>query len=319
MKIVGIGKACIDILSVVERIPKPDSGTSILDSSRQGGGNVATAMVAAARLGADAGFIGITGSCLNGKAIREDFEYNNVDISKIVTIEGKSSDYCIVLSDLETKGRSFIYRGGDLRKLQVSDLDKDYLTSADFLHLESCGEAEKTASNWMRETGKKVAFDSSGFSEDVKKFLPYIDIFIASEFYYEGDFGKDEDYEKNCRLVAESGPETVIFTLGPKGCVGYSKTEGFFKEEGLKVNVIDTVGAGDVYHGAFLAGLVRGMSVRETAKFATAVSAIKIGYIGGRAGIPSFEIVDKFIKTGEIEDAELKQRVEYYRNKWIYG
>ena len=318
--IVGIGKPCIDILSVVEKLPKPDSGTGILDFSRQGGGNVATAMVAAARLGAKAGFIGLSGECLNGKAIREDFEYNNVDISRSVTVEGAHSDFAIVLSDLETKSRSIIYRRGNLRSLEVSDLDKDYLTSADFLHLEGgCGEVEKTASVWMREAGKKVAIDAAGYSERLKNFLPHIDIFIASEFYYKGDFGTDDNYEKNCKIISDAGPETVVFTLGAKGCVGYSKNEGFFVEEGLKVNVVDTVGAGDVFHGAFLFGLTKGWKLRDIAKFSNAVSAIKIGFIGGRAGIPSFEIVDKFMKTGEIDDTELKQRAEYYKNKWIFG
>ena len=93
MDIVGIGRPCIDILTVVEKLPKPDSGSGILDFSRQGGGNVATAMVAAARLGSDVGMIGVTGSCLHGQAIRDDFAYNNVDISQIVTLDGKPNDF----------------------------------------------------------------------------------------------------------------------------------------------------------------------------------------------------------------------------------
>jgi len=319
MDIVGIGRPCIDMLSVVERLPKPDSGSAILDFSRQGGGNVATAMVAAARLGAKAGFIGISGDCVNGKAIREDFKYNNVDISHSVTINQTPSDFAIILSDLETKGRSILYKGGKLRRIETSDLDKDYITSADILHLEGCGEPEKTAASWMRKAGKKVAYDVSHYSEQIKNFTPNIDIFIASEFYYKAVFGDDKDYETNCKFVAETGPEIVVFTLGSKGCVGYAKNEGFFVEESFKVNVFDTLGAGDVYHGAFLAGLARGMKVRETARFANAVSAVKICYIGGRAGIPNFEVADKFIKTGEIDDTEIRQRVEYYRNKWLYG
>jgi sugar/nucleoside kinase (ribokinase family) len=318
MNIIGMGRPCIDILTVVEKLPKSNSGSGILDFSRQGGGNVATAMVAAARLGADAGMIGVTGSCLHGNAIREDFTYNNVDISHIVTVDGPN-DFAIILSDLETKGRSILYKGNNLRRIETGDLDKDYITSADILHLEGCGEPEKTAALWMKEAGKKVAYDVAGYSEHIKNFTPYIDYYIASEFCYKAIFGTDTDYEKNCKIIAESGPEIVVFTLGDKGCVGYTKSEGFFVEEGFKVNVFDTLGAGDVYHGAFLAGLVKGFSVRETARFANAVSAIKICYIGGRAGIPTFDVVDKFLKTGEINDTEIKQRIEYYRNKWIFG
>ncbi|MCL2095693.1 MAG: carbohydrate kinase family protein [Oscillospiraceae bacterium] len=322
--IIGIGVPCVDILTVVEKLPRPDSGSGILDFSRQGGGNVATAVVASSRLGVKSGFIGLSGICLNGKFIREDFKYNGVDISRSTTIEGKPSDFAIILSDLETRGRSILYRGGNLRKIELGDLDKDYITGAKILHLEGCGEVEKTAALWMKDSGRKVAYDVARYSKQIEAFTPYIDYFIASEFYYKGKFGDSDsvtmaDYEKNCRLIAEQGPEIVVFTLGGRGCVGYTKSEGFFFEESFKVNVFDTLGAGDVYHGAFLAGLIKGFGVRETARFANAVSGIKIGYIGGRAGIPTFGVADKFIKTGEIDDGEILRRVEAYRNKWIYG
>ena len=319
MDIVGIGRPCMDILTVVQSLPKPDSGSGILDFSRQGGGNVATAMAAAARLGARAGFIGLSGSCIHGKALREDFEYNGVDISHSATIEGEPSDFAIILSDLETRGRSIMYKGGGIRGLEVGDLDREYITSAAFLHLEGCGEAERAAAGWMRAAGKKVSFDVSRHSRQIDDFTPNIDIFVASGFYCRSAFGDGGDYEKYCKAIAGRGPETVIFTLGEKGCVGYCESEGFFVEEAFEVDAFDTLGAGDVYHGAFLAGLAKGMGVRQSARFANAVSAVKVCHIGGRAGIPTFEAAEKFMETGEADDAEIKQRVRRYRDKWLYG
>lgn len=320
--VIGMGTPCLDILTVVERLPKPDSGSGILDFSRQGGGNVATAMVAASRLGVKAGFIGYIGGCQNGRFIREDFEYNGVDISHSFTSESEPSAFSIILSDLETKGRSIMYKGANMPALEICALDKNYLTKAKILHLENCGETEKTAALWMKEAGKKVAYDVAGYSEKIKSFTPYIDIFIASEFYCRGAFGETDSlsgYEKHCKTIADSGPGTVIFTLGKRGCVGYTKEEGFFAEKAFEVNVFDTLGAGDVYHGAFLAGIIKGYKAREAAKFANAVSAVKICYIGGRAGIPDYNTADKFIKTGIIDDSDIKQRIEYYKNKWLYG
>ena len=322
MDIVGIGRPCIDILTVVESLPKPNSGAGILDFSRQGGGNVATAMVAAARLGATAGYIGLSGSCQNGKALREDFEYNGVDISKSTTIEDQPSDFAIILSDLETQGRSIMYKGGGIRGLEIGDINREYIASARFLHLEGCGEPERAAATWIKEAGGKVSYDVAGYSERIKNFTPLIDVFVASEFYYKAVFGEGTslgEYEKNCKIIASQGPEIVVFTLGEKGCAGYTKKEGFFYEEGHKVNVFDTLGAGDVYHGAFLAGLAKGYGARESAQYANAVSAIKICYIGGRAGIPSHELAVQFMQTGKYDETELLARVSYYRNKWLYG
>lgn len=111
------------------------------------------------------------------------------------------------------------------------------------------------------------------------------------------------------------GPSIVVFTLGAKGCVGYSEEDGFFQMPSFAVNVQDTVGAGDVFHGAYTVGLLRGLSSKEAARLATGVSCIKCTRIGGRAGIPDWNTVQRFLRTGEIDYTEIDQRVEFYRRK----
>jgi len=316
MDIIGIGTPCMDNLSILDVLPRPNRGAAILETSRQGGGVTATAVVASARLGAQVGYVGVGGTCMYGQAIVADFAYNGVDTSRLVIHKGACSDFAYILSDLETEGRSILYRKGTTRSLTEADLDREYITSAKLLHLENCAEASVAAASWMREAGKKVVYDASSYSDAVQAFLPHIDIFIASEFYY-NDYvancgGDIEKHEKNCRDIADKGPEVVVFTLGDKGCVGYSNAEGYFEAPGYTVPVRDTVGAGDVFHGAFLVGLARGMSMVDCARFSNAVAAIKIGTIGGRAGIPSYETTMKFMKTGIIDRTEIDARVEYY-------
>jgi sulfofructose kinase len=318
MDIVGIGRPCIDMISVIEELPKPNHGSRVLDSSTQGGGVVPTAMVAASRLGAKVGFIGVSGGCRNGALIRKDFIYNGVDISHSVIDEEGISDFAIVLSDLKTHGRSILYKPGTARRIKPEDLNRDYIERANFLHLASYDEASRLAAAWMREAGKKVVYDASGYTEELESFIPQIDVFIASEFYYNKAFEGRGTYEENCLKVLEMGPEVVVFTLGEKGCVGMSREGGFFMAEGYRTPVVDTVGAGDVYHGAFLFGLTKGWDIPYIAQFSNAVSAIKIGAIGGRAGIPSYETTLKFMETGEIDDREIKERVEHYRRWSLY-
>jgi sugar/nucleoside kinase (ribokinase family) len=122
-----------------------------------------------------------------------------------------------------------------------------------------------------------------------------------------------ENIEENCRKVMDMGSPVVVFTFGEKGCAGIS-AEGFFDIPAYEVEAIDTVGAGDVFHGAFLSGLLLGLSVAETARFASAVSAIKCTRIGGRAGVPSLETVKRFMQDGVIDYAEIDERVEFYKN-----
>ena len=76
---------------------------------------------------------------------------------------------------------------------------------------------------------------------------------------------------------------------------------------------MDTTGAGDVYHGAFIYGLLQGWDAQKTARFSNAVSAIKCTRMGGRAAIPTFETVTKFLETGVIDYEEIDKRVARYR------
>ena len=126
---------------------------------------------------------------------------------------------------------------------------------------------------------------------------------------------RDLEYEKNCRFLCEKGPSIVIFTLGPKGCVGYSPEDGYFEVPSFQIPVVDTVGAGDVFHGAYVVGLLRGLLPKEAARLATGASCIKCTRIGGRAGIPDWDTVQKYLQTGEIDYAEINQRVEFYGRK----
>ena len=83
------------------------------------------------------------------------------------------------------------------------------------------------------------------------------------------------------------------------------------------ITVVDTTGAGDVFHGAFIFGLLKGWDAEKSAKFSSAVSAIKCTRLGGRAALPDYKTVQNFIKTGKIDYTEIDKRVEYYHNGMI--
>lgn len=173
-------------------------------------------------------------------------------------------------------------------------------------------EMTKKAASIAKKSGAKIFVDADSYSPELMEFIPEIDIFVASEFVYREMFA-DHAYEKNCRQVMALGPEIAAFTFGEKGVAGVS-SQGFFRIPAFTVEVVDTVGAGDDFHGAFLAGLLHeDWSVAFVARFASAVSAIKCTRIGGRAGVPSMETVMRFLETGEIDYTEIDKRVDYYR------
>jgi sulfofructose kinase len=317
MDIVGIGHAFLDIVSVVERLPTPNKGSRIKECSRQGGGLVSTAIVAAARLGAKTGFVGVIGGCIHGKAIIDDFKFHGVDLTKSIIDHEAYSNFSIILSDLETSGRSIMFKKGTTRELTVEDLDKAYIQSAEFLHIANFSEVEITAAKWMREAGGTVVYDGNLYDEGVEKIIPYIDVFIVSEFFHQSVFGNN-NYEANCRKWMKQGPGIVIVTLGKDGCVGVSK-DGYFEVPTFDTPVVDTLGAGDVYHGGYIVRLLNGLSAKEAARFANAVSSIKVTSIGGRSGIPDYDMVMEFMRTGKIDYDKIGERVERYRRMWLFN
>jgi sugar/nucleoside kinase (ribokinase family) len=103
-----------------------------------------------------------------------------------------------------------------------------------------------------------------------------------------------------CAATLELGPRLVVQTDGRQG--SYTVTAGDrFHTPAFEVEVLDTTGAGDVFHGAYLVGLLHGWDLRRIALFSTAVSAIKCAKLGGRAGIPRYEEALAFLKERGIK------------------
>lgn len=314
MDVVGIGTPYYDMVINVSKMPRLDGATGANEAFYQGGGKVATAMAAAARLGRSAGMIAKVGENHRGQFIINDFRYNGVDTSSIIVdAPGTSSPFCLSLSEEEHKTRIFIGKEGTAGELLPEEIDYEYLGSAKYLHLENGRPASAAAALFAREHGIVTVMDADNYQEGIVKLLPCLDVFIASEFFYRDMFG-DLPYEAGCRKLLEAGPSTAIVTLGSRGSVGMTAQDGFFRTESFQVPVKDTTGAGDVFHGAYIVGLLEGMNAPECARFASAVSAIKCTCFGGRTGIPNRETVQRFLETGEIDQTQAQQRLAYYRN-----
>ena len=140
------------------------------------------------------------------------------------------------------------------------------------------------------------------------------DILIISEEFYSAVFS-DDSYMENCRKLTEQGPQIVIVTLGAKGCAGAKRGGAAFQLppfEGHKI--VDTTGAGDVFHGGFLYAHSQGWELEYCAKFASAVSYINCTSLGGRVGIPNRKMVEQFLKDHTIDYSDIEPRREFYRN-----
>lgn len=313
-KVIAICTPVTDHLINVDHVPQPNTSAKLLAHSWQFGGNTATAVVASARQGLDAGIICAVGDDDMGKAQKVDFALNGVDTRYVIARKNTETPLVIALSDRLTAGRSFISAGTHIDRIEPEELDMDYVRSGKYLLLDSNTPATRMAADAMLENGGEVMYDASGYNEAAEEMLPHTSIYIASEFYLKTRYG-DRDIYECCREMMAQGPHTVIFTLGADGCKGVSRYGGKETEFSLpafKVDVVDTTGCGDTFHGAYLVAMDRGLPPKECARWASATSAIKATAIGGRAGQPTADIVEIFLKTGEMDLSFIPERLKYY-------
>jgi len=299
--IVGLGLATLDVLLRVPRMATWDDPAWVTSFGLDGGGMVGTACCAAARLGASVGFIGTAGDDLSAQMKLRSFVECGVDLSRLVVRPGPEPNVMIVYVDEATGERIFSPLTGFARyDVQPEALDRDYITSAQILHLDEFNRAAALqAARWMREAGRTVCIDCSRTSSpgpvapDLLELLGLTDVLISGSGFLRCLTG-EPDVRRAGRQALALGPRLVVETDGANGSTTIT-AEGDFHTPAFTVPVADTTGAGDVFHGAYAVALLRAWEPRLAAQFATAVSAIKCTRLGGRRGIPTLAEVATFL------------------------
>jgi len=311
---VGIGTGVADMLLNIDKLPGYNENANLLMQSNQYGGKVATAMAAVGRLGMECAIIGVIGDDVWGHAQLRDYARSGVNTEHQIIDPNGGTILSVVLSDREGS-RNFLGNGNPnkqrCRPLRVEDLDETMIRNAKGRLLDKDGDPQRAAAQWIRQSGGVVCFDADVYTEGRESMIPYTDAFIPSEFYYKERYGEGTPVEDALRDIVSRGAKTAIITLGERGLVGLSQGE-FFTLPAFSVDVVDTTGAGDVFHGAYLYGMIKGFSVVECARFASAVSAIKCSSIGGRSALPTYEIAKEFMETGRLDRGWIDERVRYY-------
>lgn len=298
--VVGLGSACLDVLGFVPHIPGVDEKVRMVETSRQGGGEVGTALAALAKLGSSVAFVGRVGDDPTGAFIKDDFERRGVDTGHLTVEPGAVSPSSVVMVDRESGLRTIVDCGTTVSDVRPEELSEGFIEGAKYLLLDSRhGAAALEAATRARRAGVTVVVDADipAQDPDIPRLMQLTDILIPSE-HFSRLFTETDDVHRSIRALRSLGPSVVLVTLGKEGSVCHSNGETFHTPA-FEVDVVDTTGAGDVFHGAFIHGLLRGWELRQAVEFASAVAAIKCRHLGGRAGIPTFEETLEFLAARE--------------------
>lgn len=293
-RIICIGHAALDRIYRIEAFPQSPSKVRAIEHVESGGGMAANAAATIARLGGKVELWSRTGDDDAGNKIRAGLKSAGVDVRSVQSFEdGRSSTSAIIVDD-----------AGE--RLIVGARDINMPSGTSWLPLERISGAAAVLGDvrWLeglrigfhraRKEGIPTVLDADlGAREALGEVLALTDYAIFSAPALE-DFAPQADMDARLQRVLELGARHAGVTLGAGG-YRWADASGVGSHPGFPVDVVDTTGAGDAFHGAFTLALVEGRPIEDCARFACAVAAMKCTRLGSRAGLPTRAQVESFL------------------------
>ncbi len=294
LDIVGLGQNAVDHVVVVPGLPSRDTKMEILQRERMAGGQVATAVVFAARLGLKAKYIGKVGSDEPGRFCLKSLRSENLDISSLVVEQGARNHFSLILLDQSSGERTILWERDPRLNFHAGELKRQDVCAGQMLLLdENDPEAALQAARWAREEGIPVVADLDKVSPSSKDLVPLIDFLIVSA-NFPSEFTGIADPDESLLTMGNHCGGFVAATLGSQGAVAVI-AQRFSRFPAFNVQAVDTTGAGDVFHGAFIYGLVQNWPLRQIMTFANAAAGLNCTRLGAKEGLPSLAEIMQLI------------------------
>ncbi len=293
LDIVGIGVCTVDHIMTVPRMPGDNVNMRAGSYVRQPGGLASCALAAAARLGARCKIIAQVGADEDGQYIRQQLQHEGIDTSLLLTRPGSESHVSLILVNERSGERSIMTRLPTGQAVRPDELQRNDITGARVLFVDNINEATLQAAKWAREAGMRVVLDPARPYAEIKPLLQVVDVPIVPEAWARA-WLPDQPPSAVSQRLCQEGAAIAIVTLGERGAVASwgSETRAF---PAYAVDVVDTTGAGDAYHGAFLYALLQDWDLPRMAQFAAAVGALNCRALGGRKSLPTLPETETFL------------------------
>jgi len=293
VRVLMVGLSCTDHLWRVNSFPPTNSRTHTSAYRTQGGGTAATAAVAAARLGAQVELWSVHGDDETGQRAIAELEAFGVDTSKGRIPKNSKGVVSGILVTPEGERYIFPYFGEGLED-SAQGLELERVSSFDCVLTD--GRYPVMTEAILKEA-KRSGVPVLGDFGNVRNWhlTQYVDYLIVSEECAREVLGEDATEATLPNLRQVEG-QLIGVTLGENGFLFESGGE-VRHISALTVDVVDTTGAGDVFHGAYAYAVARGWDAERCGMFASVTAALSCTALGGRSGIPSADEVEKLLVT----------------------
>lgn len=293
--VVGIGRNSWDRIALVSEFPEPDTKVEVLQQDNQTGGQVATTMVTCTRLDLRTRYLGKFGDDAGGRAVRGALVQEGIDLSECRVVPGVCNQSAFILVDQKNKTRNVFTHLDSRLRLTIDDFSHEAVTSGKVLYIG--GRTPKDVFPFAKlgqEAGCLVVVDADSNSNEMKNLLSLANVVLIPEPSLL-KFTKEPNLESAIHALAELGPDIICCTQGENGACAWIQNQ-FFESKSFDVEIVDTTGAGDVFHGAFLFGLLQNFEPRKLLQFANAAAGLKCMELGGQKGIKKRNEVEKFLE-----------------------
>ena len=293
-RIIVIGHAALDRIYRIDAFPAQPTKVRALEHIEVGGGMAANAAVAIARLGGKVELWSRVGDDVAGQAIRTGLRHEKVDVRHVEAFEDARSSTSAIIVDAHGE------------RLIVGQRDTSIPSGTSWLPLERLKEAHVVLGDvrWLeairvgfaraRKEGIPTVLDAElGARETLPELLRLTDYAIFSAPALR-DFAPGATDVERLDHVMNHGVLHAGVTLGADGYL-WRERGGGGRIASPHVDVVDTTGAGDAFHGAFALGLAQGRPIAECARRAAAVAALKCRRLGGRAALPNEAELEAFL------------------------
>ena len=296
--VLGLGVTAIDDLLHLPAYPPADIKVRVRGRERYLGGLTAAALLAVARLGYKSAYAGILGDDQFSQYVVEGFQQQGVDVSHMIRRPGARPVLSTIVLGDDGHTRNIFYDNSNAFGAHPDLPPADVIRASRVLFVDHYGiPGMIRAAAIAREADLPVVAD---FEHHVRPRFPEL-LALVDHLIIADDFAQTMTGQSDPAVAVEklwtSAPKNIVITCGAQGAwyIDQSGNGGLQFQPTFKVDVVDSNGCGDVFHGAYAAALSRGLGLTRRVRFAAAAAALKATQPGGAMGTPDQATVQAFL------------------------
>lgn len=286
---VFVGVAAQDVIALLPRFPLPDERLVAEDIVHAGGGPAATAAVAFARLGGQAHFVGAIGDDAAGAEILAGLRAESVDVTGVIPVAGARSMRCVIVADRGHATRAICALPGPVLRIPQDSRAAELIGHAGWVHADHAG--WQPVRDFLATQGgrrPRLAVDlgnpTPGFT------AKGIELFVPTRQQLKVLYG-EKPLPDLLRAAVADGAQCVVATAGSAGSWALTAKGTSCHVPAYQTPILSTLGAGDVFHGALLAAVMRDLPLAHCLAYANIAAALSCRGLDGRSAIPRHEEV----------------------------